>query len=79
MRERIDRVALPEGIDTYHYHVRGGDNYHDRTLHYHNHPGSFIFGEDGELIHDHSDDPARYASRPNIYSDDAPTHNSKED
>lgn len=45
---------------TYHYHVRGGDNYYNRTVYYHDHPGSFDYDDDGNLVHDHKHDPAYY-------------------
>jgi hypothetical protein len=48
----------------YHYHNSGGDNYHDRTLYYHDHPASYILNDDGEVIHDHRHEYPTYVNEP---------------
>ena len=50
-------------IHEYHYHYSTGDNYYNRLLYYHDHPGAVIYDEHGTLIHDHAAEPPVYRDR----------------
>lgn len=46
---------------TYHFHVNDEDGHpENRTVSYHDHPGSFLFDLQGNIIHDHRTDPPTY-------------------
>ncbi len=46
-------------IKTSHYHTGHGP-YYKRALYYHDHDGSFLLDEAGDVAHDHADEEPHY-------------------
>lgn len=77
--KRVDGQSMPKETFAVHYHVISGAHDQNRAIFYHDHVASYVFDDDGHIVHNHDVNPAHYVGRPAIYSDDAPGHNSATD